>query len=1589
MSCEVTVNDIHNKVSKDITMTFPQAQEKGIGNLFIEENSGNKNFLGSQLKKLVQEINSEYLSFKHGNVVNAYKEPHGYLVEIAPKQELADAMTAQNIKDEVGNDFYMGDNALREQEEFNSPHTRGNASQQNSQGPVTDNFVEFVQHKAQELQNTKRDINTVKQQLKFKDITENRAKLKQLEEKQRIIENQLEQLGKNESEYMFFAIEEDLDALTEVLENSDDIHNVDEVRKKIEFYETLFENIALNKEQDAHFGELTSKLTSLRANYNKSLKEKVKTGLDNSGLVKRATKRLSEELGEEVTTEDLLVANADISKWTENMLGIISSDTGDTILPQFLFAEFNKEVRRETEGIQLLIDKLNGFLRSSGMTDFDWVLSKDSDGKKDGYLIDVYDNAWFKAWNKRNKALKNFYSKLYGKSSNRELNAAYKKLMNWYTANTHFIDFTRLRVVKDIYGIPGSEYENYFTYTESEMEAYEQNLKMQLGPRYEDTLELILNKLKKFEELKFDTPDSTYKNRNIASSNIWELLAQSKKHEQLNKEYRDLGLKLTTARKGGKEYKDILARQSEILRLLARPLGTIDYEYTNDKGEVKRSNVLFNKFDDLSVLPKSTLNVGGMTIDSNFYSKEYQEMLEDPAKVEYWNILKEMSDYINSTYETDPFHRLSYPKVEQQYAERLLKDIKFIRENPTSMKGLGQLFHGLGHEYKSWFFEKGSRQEDSEIGIRSNHSDKSKNEIRQKALIYQIKGMSKKDAYQKARGEIVESYSTDINTAMKAVLIEAALHNARLKTEPLAKSIQKVFYDIKDKNNMTRERANRRLAFWVDKIIMNKSFAYRGSTNIEGQTIGLDITAKDLDKKRNFFSRFLNKLGDTKFVKEIGDRKILKLLSENDKKIVKDLKDLRKTGGAAEFTIDNLGFKLQKTINPETKETVYVVNGNPEATKKEFDKAFQDYITAHVNSLGLDLNLAGLIDGTMKTIIFKGLGLNPLSGIFNRIEGKNTGMIMDLTGEYWTTGNIDVANMFLFGANINKMSPDQLPVSIRGRREQIKLFQEVIGRLKVLQDRKNELQRNVEDSKFNTDKLNIFQFAVEHPEFKNQGAIILSVMMDMKITDNNGNEYPLFDKDKMTFTPFQLDANGVIQIKPEFSNSFDFASEEVSDMVLQIEAAVSHSQGNYNQFDIMKIKESIWGRAATVFMTWFPEHLDQRWGVRDANKDFNINLFSGKKRQDGRFVSGYKASKPIFGIYMLTALGISYGSLGVLGLAGVGAIGAFVFNRYLKNIKNTTPRDAEHIKESANFLKAVIVETMNYPMRLASTSYRPGKIVEKLTGGEAFAKANLTEEQIGSISAMARELGIMLSFLMAKLAMGMLMYDDDDDKDSPARMRYNFIQNQLSRYITTLNTWSNPFHLVEENGRIATWSQLESINKLMDVIIFDTDMDKIPKAMIDASPLPRFVSKPFTGLAPWEDKANYDNDPKVQFKGITPSLKWTEELYKDIATDGEKPAEKEYDEIRRERRKEIKDNLMSKYGSNKHKIGAITDVLMEMEFGKKPAGMSYKEALEILDAGQKLSEPSAKAVDRLVSKLEDLGVEPEEINEIINSEFGN
>ena len=563
----------------------------------------------------------------------------------------------------------------------------------------------------------------------------------------------------------------------------------------------------------------------------------------------------------------------------------------------------------------------------------------------------------------------------------------------------------------------------------------------------------------------------------------------------------------------------------------------------------------------------------------------------------------------------------------------------------------------------------------------------------------------------------------------------------------------------------------------------------------------------------------------------------------------------------------------------------------------------------------------------------------------------HSSMIMDATGEYWTEGNIVRANNLMSFANITRLTKGRFTPVWGKRKETLQIFEVLMKQLNIMQDRKNELQRSAEDANFSRELFNPYMFAVENPEYKNQGAIIMAMLMDeMVLHPVTGELVPLLDKETGQFTIYDF-IDGQIELKPEFRNTSnienfeEFRGKDMQKLLHRMTDAVSRSQGNYDVRDIMQIKANLWGRAGTVFMTWFAEHVNQRFGM---SGDKNYNLATKKKRRDGRFVEAYRSNKVNTSIAAALGLTVAYG-IGpvVLGVAGVGTLGLIVYNKFIrKTVANpdTFKREVHTGLELVHFLRSILVESLNYPGRFFQQKDLIKNTAFESLQGEKTAEAgkNMSMDEIAAMRAITRELAIVLSWLAAKLAMGMLMYDDDDDKESPQRMKYNWIQNQMSRAINTLIMYANPQELVTDQSRMAAVDVVSSVGKLLLAIVSEKQQEDFWENAIDAAPIPRILTK---GRMPYHDKKNYDE--LVDFDKIPAPMAWTAEFYKNNAIGPEREAEKKYRKLRGEIRDEIRASISKKYGGKKSLMKKEEDELVDKKVGgpKKP-GQTYTEKLK-------------------------------------------
>lgn len=1525
MACEVTIKDIQKDIKNKLIDLLEDVGERATvfgDKIFVPFTVSNQQVLRSKVNEVNKKIEEAYHSEVFGKILYTVLEEEGLVVEIKPSQVLADAMTAQNYQDELresGVDFFMGDILLSEQEEFGSKHT------QNLKRPVTDNYVEFIRYKEAQLVQIKKDLDKINtaQKNPNSNKVELRKRAQQLAITASNISTQIEELKQNEVNLLFHAVVTDLELMDEALNTENP--NLADIRKKLEFYNEFVtgrkysdQRIETDIESLKHFGHedyssIVTKLIELSEKLTKTSIKQSREIVDNNVDFKNNLSLLTED-----ELSSLFQAQKDIN-WLEKMtLGIINSKTNDTILPQIYMSEFRRIFGRKYSFTQTLISDFKEFLDRSNLKDFDFIFERDSNNRKTGFIVDVFTPKWYLGLKGYENSIREF------KKDKRDA-GKYNEVNKWLRKNSFVIDFRKIQEFKEIYG---DQYGEYFEFTDAQMERYEDTLKKLLGPRYNDLIQQLHNRLQEFEAIKESNTNSQnrYKDRNIAKNNIWEY----------NKKFHS----------GGNMYIQYLSGQST-------------YE------------VPFENFDALTIIPRDketvSTDLGREEIDTEFYNQEFQDILTDKDKLEYWEKIKRMSEYINSTYGTTFYGRLSYPKVLKEYHERMSETMK-----SKSIKSSGKVLADVAHNYKAFFYEKGRHREDSEIV--PNYTDVAGPEINALAKTYIMQGIEKTEAYSRASEEVLAQYSDDINKNIEAILMDAALHDARMEFEPIAQALVEDARNILDNEGNVRENSIERLEYHYTRVILNQTERYRDSNSF----FGINLNPKD-----NWLNRAFKIAGEKPYFNKIFNEKSGSLLNDVEKKLYEELKKLQTTGASGGSTF-NIKYGGATYIKDGTK-YYYMEDGGTqptEMTKENFDVIFKEYIQEKIDELGLDLNLAGIIQGILKTIVFKGLALNPISGIFNRIEGKHSGMIMDQTGYYWTKGNFAHASNFLSFANIIRLSPERIaPQNLKKYKELKKLeaFNKVMN---VLQDRKNELQRSVDSSAYNRFlQLNPFSLAVENPEYKNQGAIFLSILMDQTIKDTEGNEVPIFNGSE--FQIYELEGERLV-LKPEFrtpeniENWENFSGEETFSTQLKMVNAVGKSQGNYDPLDIMMAKKDIWGRAATLFLTWFPEHFAQRFGTGQGR-----DLFTGQKRQSGRYTSTFKVARGASAAHTLGTLGILYGAFGLpVALVG-GGLATLVYKKFFKNISSDeqVAQDANFILDFIQFYRSVLVQTLNYPLDMLNVA--PSKRISD----KAFEGRNLSDEELNNIQAMGKELAIMLTMLSLKLLAASMTWDDDDDEESSRRKFYNFAQNQLSRNIKSLSMYTDPSQFKDDMSRIAVLSYMDDTWKTVSMIWDEKLRKNALKNIASITPIPRILVK---GELPWQDKKEYDKLPDMT--GIPKSLAWSTDLYKDLSMDPETKAGKEYKKLRKERRDEIREEVLDLGLSDKEEIKALIDERMALEFPKKGKEESSSSILQRVQAGEK-GEPSkpkkASRSDRTKRKeeLKSQGLTDSEIAETMRQEF--
>ena len=664
-----------------------------------------------------------------------------------------------------------------------------------------------------------------------------------------------------------------------------------------------------------------------------------------------------------------------------------------------------------------------------------------------------------------------------------------------------------------------------------------------------------------------------------------------------------------------------------------------------------------------------------------------------------------------------------------------------------------------------------------------------------------------------------------------------------------------------------------------------------------------------------------------------------------------------------EFTIEDVKYNMVLTKNQkgETK-PMYRANdigGSTTISKEEFESKFNTWIDNKIESLGLDLTTSGVIQGIMKTTILKGLGFNFISGLFNRLEGKNSLLIMDKTGNFWSQGNADKANSHMNLFNMFKMAPTLVTNMWKDKHTKVQSIKSFLELLDVVQDKKNVFEANSESSKFDFG-LKVFALSVDNPEIKNQGTIALALAMDHKVTNNLGVETSLYDEEG-NFTAFN-NVDGELVLKPEFmdpangiNDIYDFlGTDTIFQLKQKIKQAISKSQGNYDPNDTMYMTKNAWGKALSTFTKWRYEHIMQRFSPGKG-----VDLTFGKERARGRYMHLWDSSGAM-GAAAGVVAGVTFGfGLPVIGaMAGVGITGMVVKKFFKNTYFGEIEKESSYINEYAAFLASVLIESLNYPMMLVNINgkYR----LQKIAGYDpkAALKQNnqMTEEQASNIIASARELAMMLVWLGILMGFKSLTWDDDDDKDSDRRMLHNFGDNQINRIVGSMLAYSNPKTMFSDMSRFAVLEQMFKILDVTAALAGDPkSLKNVGKSALEVSPLPRIL---YRNRLPWHDRAEYDNIPGMLNNTYST---WTDEVVKN------KGDKREFERYKSNKIKEITRELKDQ-GLEGDAFDEAFEKRKKNEVITKARNLDYNEIVDEINSGDSFKTIKAQRKARKIQE---------------------
>ena len=1329
-------------------------------------------------------------------------------------EEFSDYVEEKNRLEELEKDYgrYFAP------KEYTNTRNRSTLSEEEKKNAT--GLTLYVKHKRDLLQKLKANLDKFYKLNKGKEHTDNYIrKVAQFHDVINRLTEEVGQLTATDASTVFKDIVDEIEFLSNSLDNLDVFSAENqEIITRLNMLSNLIlgqniddtsiedERVMLDGTGIEGFDALRSSMVDLKNKYNDFLYKIAEDAFLNDPIFVENKDKIKD--GDEVIPtwlKSIKEKGKDIGTLEAYFLGINSNE--DSVISKVLNNLLNANIWKVRQSVLEREDRLTELQEKLHRSKFDLdkFYAKDAFGVKTGRLISKFTNKWLNGIASMLELRREFES-----ANNLLKPQKYATYIKWHEKNSVFIDIRKIRIFKELYE---DEFGEYFTFSEQEMQNYEDSLKEVLGRAYNDIIEEQVESVEKFINYQYSEQDkgSMWTDKNITAANPFAFLNNYYSNN------RD------------------------------KPLDT----KVKDKPERVFNVGRFNSFIPL----RNTVDSTGTVTDSGYYDSTFERDFENNNDAyEAQKIMQSLlSEHINPAYSVEgkyisslqiPIERKSFAEI---YADSKKKGILPI---------IQAAIHNVIENWKDQWFNQ-SYSSDKK-GVVSNYSNAALREIKDFKNVLRLQ--TDKALYDRAeklglhlpgnlatdqlidviaRAEVLPKFSNDIFKNILSVSAMASLQRARQDTSFIAEILYKQY--IKD-DGQERHNANKKFRNWIDIVVYN-------------------ARNKNKEEEDNILTKLpIRRLSE-------ADKEMRKILEE----ISGEIKE-GKVRSNLKFRLNGKTYSSQ--LDPDTSLNVFSETVTEESSdgdivehktiieEGEFTNILNEYIKDKVKNLGINLTLSSFISGILSNMSRGFLGWNIKAGIRNRIEGAIVNTAVDAEGIRWTTGNLRKASNILAGANLIKMSNGKLDFVSRKKAEQLRTVDLLVRRFDILQDRKDFRDKKNQVSAYDKfkDFWDVYNFAVGLPEYSNQVEIMLSILQDYKIRDYKGNEIGFCNGDgvikdengKIIDTHNYMPAYipGTLTLRPEYKytkeafnengtlrtdinlddyinkDNISFETFEVSDVsegaaegtnaALALSMKISDSikiQGNFSNMDTILAMGNDWGRFVMAFKRFLPELINQRFGK--SGKD----IIQGRDKTEGRYRVMFR-NPGALGVF---ASGIALMMFGpaIGGITLASGLIPFAFQRVSNKWfnKEITISFTDNMLSAAGMLQEVLLRTINMPLAMVHSKWQvediPGMknnvFLKKLTN-----KQVLTEEEVGAIRASAQELAIGISIILFTMLAKSAFGGDDDDEDK--KYTRNFIDNFGNQLLDNIMMFTNPSLLFTDGTRLLLLAQVDNVIKFGNAV---------------------------------------------------------------------------------------------------------------------------------------------------------------------------